>query len=119
MQRNTPTPAPLEYAEAEANPPLPPAPVAVLLCVPMVLAVYFFLPPPLRPLTPAFLFHRFWIPRAFAMLCALVSIFLFADKRVRRLPWHGKLNLLVNIPGLAICTFSIFRYVWVNLPPPN
>jgi hypothetical protein len=109
----------LNYAAPASSAPLPPAYVAILLCVPMLLVGFLVILTPLRPVIPLPSYRSFWIIRAFAMLCALISIILFCDHRVKRRPWFVRLNLLVNLPGLAACTFGVLRYVVINIPPPN
>jgi hypothetical protein len=116
VERREPPANPLDYGAPEPSAPLPPPAVAILLCVPMALVVFLWVPPPIRPVTPFLLFRWFWVVRAVAMVCALISMFLFCDKRVTRWPWFARLNLLINIPGLAACTFTILRHVIFHLP---
>jgi hypothetical protein len=85
----------------------------------MTMIGFLWMPAYVRPPTPLFLFRWFWMLRASAMLCALISIFLLCSKRLTHWPWFVKLNLLINIPGLAACTFGILQYVIVNLPSPS
>jgi hypothetical protein len=74
---------------------------------------------PVRPATPLHPDQLFWVVRASAMLCALISVLLFCDVRVGRWPWFVRVNLLINIPGLTACSFFIMRYVLVNTPSPG
>jgi hypothetical protein len=112
-------PTPLKYAAPASSGPLPPHFAVLLLCMPMLLVGFLMVPAPLRPVTPLPLYRWFWAVQVVAMLCALISIFLLCDSRVRRWPWFARINLLINIPGLAVCTFAILRYVVVNMPSPN
>jgi hypothetical protein len=106
----------IEYGARVQGPPSLPSSIALLLTIPMVFVGFLCLPAQLRPSLPFATFRWFWFARAFAMLCALISIFLCCRKGDRREPWFIKLNLLVNLPGLALCTFGILRYVVINMP---
>ena len=119
MERSDRKPATLNYDAPEPSAPLPPPFVAILLCLPMLFFGFLMIPAPVRPLTPLPLYRWLWVIRAFAMLCALISIFLFCDRRVKYWPWFVRLTLLITIPGLAACTFAILRYVVINMPSPN
>lgn len=74
---------------------------------------------PLGSIIPLPSYRSFWLIRAFAMLCALVSIFIHPANRT---PWwvglNGlvRLNLLINLVGLATCTFAVLRYVVLHIP---
>ena len=84
----------------------------------MLLLGFLVLPAPVQPALALPLYRWVWVVRAFAILCSLISILLFCG-RVKRWPWLVRLNLLINILGLAACTFAILRYLVINLPSPN
>jgi hypothetical protein len=105
------------HAEHTVLPPLVNL-LAVVLMLPMVaaevVAERHLLPWP----ASQFAAHWFWAVRAFAMVSAILSIVFLPREPVVPWNWWVRVNLLINIPGLAICTFAILRFVIINMPGP-
>ena len=88
--------------------------VVLFLALPMA-ALVAALPAEVRGGIGGLTFRTFWYLRTAAILTALVSIFLvpFAGSRT---PWYARVNLLFNLPGLALSIFGLFRWLLLNMP---
>lgn len=117
MTENEPANPILPYGADDPPVAYPPRAVVLLLTLPMAALAVFALPPALR-LGYGLTFRAFWYLRTLAILTALVSIFLVPAGPWRRMPWPARLNLLLNLPGLALAVFGLLRWVVVNMPSP-
>lgn len=85
--------------------------ICLALCIPMLLTGYVCLPRWIVECIPWAVLAPFWAVRAIGMTTALVSIFMYGGLGRAQRRWYIAVNLWVNIMGLAVCAYSILKWL--------